>query len=470
MGYVGLVAGTCYAHVGHEVKCLDSEQSKIKDLNNGIIPIYETGLKELVLNAVSERKLSFAHNNIAISSDTDLFVIAVGTPSGANGSAYMGFVHSVVSDVIKRVSAFPSNKSYYILVKSTVPIGTAKYIRDRIADNSLSNKLHVISNPEFLREGRAVKDFLEPDRVVIGTDNKAANDMAYRLYSPIFKDSSECENKIFYTSNVTAELIKYFTNGYLSYRISFINQAADLCENVDASLSDLMCGLGMDSRIGSSYLSPGPGFGGSCFPKDTRELMYSSSANSSPMTLLQHAVNYNEDRKLKIAHSILRGVQQMAGIKKEEYGNKKVNILLLGIAFKEETDDIRESVSLSIIDRLLSVCGDSVSITAHDPKACENLKSYIDANSRDQSWLSILIEKDMEKSIQNSDYDIVIVATRWSNFIGNSFLEKSIKDKKSVFVYDLHNIMRFPEDIIFDSYKRQLFSLGKNLLKIWGNK
>jgi len=465
-GYVGLVAGTCYASIGHEVTCLDNEHDKVKKLNNGIVPIYEAGLDELVAKAVSDKKLSFCHNSVAIDSKTDLFVIAVGTPSDNNGSAYMGFVQNVVSDIIETVGKFSDEKSYCILVKSTVPVGTAKYIRDQIAHHSLSSKLHVISNPEFLREGRAVKDFLEPDRVVIGVSDKSCNRLADSLYRPMFKSSSECSEKLFYTSNVTAEMIKYFTNGYLSYRISFINQAADLCENVGADLSDLMRGLGMDSRIGSSYLSPGPGFGGSCFPKDTRELIYSSSAHSAPLTLLQNAVNYNEERKLKISHSIQKGVERMARIKENQGKKEKVKVLILGVAFKEETDDIRESVSLSIIDRLVNYYGDSVSITVHDPKACANFNSYIATKSRNKAWRAIITDHDMQRSIETSDYDVLIVATRWKQFVANRHLEESVKDKKSVFMYDLHNIVRFSEskDDIFNSEQKRLFLLGQNLL------
>ena len=456
-GYVGLVTGACLSKIGHKVTCLDIDKEKNQSLQEGKIPIYEDDLENIVSQSIKNQLLKFSLNG-SLDADADIFVVAVGTPQDNTGAADMRFVNDVVKQIVGGLKDLPSDnsKAYHLLIKSTVPVNTALNIRKYINENRLSDKLHVISNPEFLREGSAVKDFLYPDRIVVGISSKKSEEIIQDLYLPLFESSKEFQEKLLVTSNSTAEMIKYFTNGYLSYKLSFINQILEYCKYVeDIDIGKLFKGVGMDPRIGNNYLTPGPGYGGSCFPKDTNALLHTAASNNFPLTLLQGAVNYNTYRKTDIANRIAYNTKQKI---LSQQNNLPINILILGLTFKANTDDIRESVSLVIISRLIALYKSKANVYVYDPKGNNSFRNYVKNNKEIIDLMMVSIMENLSTAL-TVPYALMVIATEWQLFKSNPDIQKYISTQDSIDVWDLHNIISSEQ---FDGEKRRLFVLGRN--------
>ncbi|MBJ56750.1 MAG: UDP-glucose 6-dehydrogenase, partial [Rickettsiales bacterium] len=334
-GYVGLVTAACFSEFGYKVVCIDSDKNKIKNLKKNIIPIYEPGLFDLVKKNTNSKYLEFTTDLKSIN-DTNIIFIAVGTPTTrrGDGEADLKYVFQVCNDI-----SFNLNKknNQLIVTKSTVPIGTGAQIIKRLKkkrkDLVYGEDYHVVSNPEFLREGSAIEDFLRPDRVVCGVSNEYSKNIMSKLYRPL----NLREAPILFTDIESAELIKYASNSFLAMKISFINEMADLCEKVGGNVQQVAKGMGLDNRIGPKFLHPGPGFGGSCFPKDTRALNASFKKNGIKSTLIKSVIEFNENRKINMVNKVKRLL---------DYRIKGKTIAFLGVTFKPNTDDVRESSSL----------------------------------------------------------------------------------------------------------------------------
>ena len=383
-GYVGLVTGACFAELGINVCCLDNDIQKISNLENGILPIYEPGLKDLVIKNYNNGSLTFSTDKSNLDA-SDILMIAVGTPESENGSASMRYVHAVVDDICSNVS---SNK--IVIVKSTVPVGTAKELQQLFIKKAPNISFDIVSNPEFLREGYAVHDAMSPDRVVIGTNNSTSKKALEELYRPFEKKNVP----IVFTDNQTAELIKYTANCYLAMRIGFINEIADLCESVGANVTDVAKGVGLDNRIGLHYLQPGPGFGGSCFPKDTKALTYIARQYNANSKIIETVIDSNDKRKKGIACRVLQNIPKV----------KDPVVAVLGLAFKANTDDMRDSASIDIINTLLD---NNVSIQAYDPEAHE--EAYKIFGDR------LKYSKDSYEACVNAH--LVVIVTEWPEFV-----------------------------------------------------
>lgn len=334
-GYVGLVSGTCFAQFGHDVTCVDKDQNKIQSLSQGIIPIYEPGLEALVKDNVERKKLKFTSDIKTAISEADIIYIAVGTPSRrGDGYADLSYVYEVAEVIGQSLQKYA-----VIATKSTVPVGTGQKITAHLKQMNPNLEFDVVSNPEFLREGSAIEDFMSPDRVIVGTNSTRAIELMRELYRPLLIK----EVPILFTNLETSELIKYASNAFLATKIAFINEIADLCEKCNADIQAVSKGMGMDKRIGEKFLHAGPGYGGSCFPKDTLALTVTAKEYHSPLSIVETVVQSNKQRKESIAHRI---VKTMSGCVKEK------TIAVLGVTFKPNTDDMRESPSLDIIPTL----------------------------------------------------------------------------------------------------------------------
>ena len=363
-GYVGLVSGACLANLGLDVVCADVDESKIKVLLDGGIPIYEPGLEEVVHRNVHAGRLSFTTDVGSATRNAEVVFLAVGTPPLADGSADMRFVF----DAARIFSE--NHKGYQVIVtKSTVPVGTGARIEEMLLEKHPRDSFAVVSNPEFLREGSAVSDFTNPDRIVVGCDDPKALEIMKRLFKP----QTDNNVRLLVTKRVSAELIKYASNGFLSVKISFINEVSRLCEEVGADVMDVARGMGMDSRIGPRFLNPGPGYGGSCFPKDTRALLDVAKSHKVPLRVVEAAVAANEDQIQRALNKIQKA---FGGSVKDK------TVALLGLAFKSDTDDIRESPAVKIAGALLDA---GATVQAYDPAAAANalkelpaLKTYAD--------------------------------------------------------------------------------------------
>jgi len=357
-GYVGLVTGTCFAEFGHHVTCVDKLAQKIEQLNSGIIPIYEPGLNSLVKKNCEEGRLSFTTTFAEAVAEADAVFLAVGTPTSRRGDGYadLTYIYEATKELANHI------KSYTVVVdKSTVPVGTARQVARIIKEQNPEADFDVASNPEFLREGAAISDFMRPDRVVIGVESDRAEQILREIYKPLYLQ----ETPIVSTTVETAELIKYAANAFLAIKISFINEMANVCEAVGADVMALAKGIGMDGRIGSKFLHPGPGYGGSCFPKDTLALMRIVQEYGVSVRIVEAAVEVNAAQKARMVKKIR---DALGG---SESGK---TIAVLGLTFKPETDDMRESPSLSILPALLER---GATIKAHDPKGMEEAKRYL---------------------------------------------------------------------------------------------
>ena len=351
-GYVGLVSGVCFADSGHTVTCIDNDEKKIQLLKDNKVPIYEPGLDELLLKNVRSNNLRFDLNINENIRDSEIVFIAVGTPTGENGEANLSFIHQCANEIAEFISP-----NTFIIIKSTVPVGTCDEVEDIITKKSKHSKFTVVSNPEFLREGNAINDFINPDRIVIGINDQKNRKRMIDLYKNI-----SSEDKILFTSRRSSELIKYASNSMLAMRIIFINEIADLCEKVGANVTDIAKGIGLDKRIGPYFLEPGPGFGGSCFPKDARALIESGKKYDAPQTLLESVILGNENRKKNLSTKILDKLD----------GHSENQIGVLGVTFKAETDDMREAPSLTLIPDLQD---NGLNISVYDPQ-CEDCLLY----------------------------------------------------------------------------------------------
>ena len=385
-GYVGLVSGTCFSEFGFQVTCIDKDEAKIARLKKGEIPIYEPGLDDLVRRNLEAGRLCFDTDTERHVGQADVIFIAVGTPTRrGDGHADLTYVFAAAEEVAAHLSGYS-----VIVTKSTVPVGTGRHLQDVIAKANPQADFDIASNPEFLREGSAINDFMRPDRVVVGTESDRAITIMRQLYRPLYL----IETPILFASLETAELIKYASNAFLATKISFINQIADLCEAVGANVHEVAKGMGLDKRIGSKFLHAGPGYGGSCFPKDTLALVKTAEMHNIDMPMVEGVVHYNDQRKIAMATRIKKA---MGG----DIQGKKIAIL--GLAFKPETDDMRDSPALSILPQLVA---DGAQITAYDPAAMEEAKPLLPA--------AITYVKSALDTLHEAD--AVVVITEWNEF------------------------------------------------------
>jgi UDPglucose 6-dehydrogenase len=363
-GYVGLVAGTCFAESGNHVICVDNDEQKIEGLKRGVIPIYEPGLKEMVLRNCEEGRLTFTTDLGYAVKESLVNFIAVGTPPGADGSADLQYVLSVARSIGQHMESFK-----IIVDKSTVPVGTADKVREAVAEELVSRgfqmEFDVVSNPEFLKEGAAIDDFMKPDRVVIGTDNVRTAEIMKELYSPFMRKS----NRMLIMDIRSAEMTKYAANAMLATRITFMNQVANLCELMGADVMAVREGIGSDSRIGYDFLFPGVGYGGSCFPKDVKALVKTAEECSYDFIVLRGVEEANERQKRILAEKV-RG-RLGAATSHQPLSGK--SIAIWGLSFKPRTDDMREAPSLTIINHLLEL---GAEVRAHDPEAINEAKKH----------------------------------------------------------------------------------------------
>ena len=352
-GYVGLVSGACFADFGHDVVCIDKDQSKIDLLHQGVMPIYEPGLDALVESNVKSGRLTFTTDLAAGIAGAQAIFVAVGTPSRrGDGHADLTFVYQVAREVGESLA-----NDAVIVTKSTVPVGTGDEVERILADSGTSHQFSVVSNPEFLREGAAIRDFKQPDRIVIGAEDDFGRDIMREVYRPLFLN----ESPILFVNRRSSELIKYAANAFLATKITFINEMADLCEQVGADVQDVSRGIGMDNRIGAKFLHAGPGYGGSCFPKDTLALLKTAEDFESPVRIVEAVVKVNESRKRAMGRKVL---EALGGA--EDARGKKV--ALLGLTFKPNTDDMRDSPAIAISQTLHDA---GVEIAAYDPEGME---------------------------------------------------------------------------------------------------
>ncbi|QEX16106.1 UDP-glucose 6-dehydrogenase [Hypericibacter terrae] len=347
-GYVGLVSGACFSEFGVEVACVDKDANRIRDLIEGRIPIYEPGLEDLVRDNSKAGRLSFSTDLNAAMAGAEAVFIAVGTPSRrGDGHADLSYVYQAAREIAATLTGYT-----VIVTKSTVPVGTGRRVAEIIREVRPDAQFDVVSNPEFLREGSAINDFMRPDRIVIGTETERARDVMRRLYRPLYL----IETPIVFTGLETSELIKYAANSFLATKITFINEIADLCEKVGADVHDVARGIGLDGRIGRKFLHPGPGFGGSCFPKDTLALVRTAQEADAPLRIIEQVVASNDARKVSMVSRVTNAVG----------GNVRgKTIAVLGLTFKPNTDDMRDSPSLVILPRLLE---QGAKVRAFDPE------------------------------------------------------------------------------------------------------
>lgn len=390
-GYVGLVSGTCFAEIGADVTCVDIDESKIAKLQKGDIPIYEPGLKEMVLRNVKEGRLHFTTDLASCIDDVAMVFSAVGTPPDEDGSADLQYVLEVAREFGRLI-----NKYTILVTKSTVPVGTAerikKVIREELDNRGISVEFDVASNPEFLKEGNAIKDFMSPDRVVVGIESDKARHMMERLYRPFLLNNF----RVLFTDIASAEMIKYAANSMLATRISFMNDIANLCELVGADVNMVRKGIGSDTRIGSKFLYPGCGYGGSCFPKDVKALVKTAQKLGYDMKVLKAVEDVNEAQKFRVFEKLIRHLDN-------DLADKRIAVW--GLAFKPETDDMREATSLVVIDKLLEA---GCHVSVYDPVAMDECKRRFGEHPR------ISYATDMYGAAL--DADALLMLTEWKVF------------------------------------------------------
>ena len=424
-GYVGLVSGVCFSDIGNEVICVDRDLEKVENLKKGIIPIYEPGLDELVLKNYKNKRLKFSSDLKKSVSESDIVFICVGTPTKKNGNgADLSQVYNVAKEIRGLIFKYK-----IIITKSTVPVTTGDEI-EKIISKKVSKKLFsVVSNPEFLREGEAIRDFSYPDRVVIGTNDHKSNKILKNLYSPLISKGA----KYVKTSRRAAELIKYAANAFLATKITFINEIANLCEKINVNVEDISIGMGLDKRIGGRFLRAGPAYGGSCFPKDTKAITTTADKFKTNLSVIKSVIKSNENRSfllLKRVFEILNG----------KIKNKK--ICFLGVTFKANTDDMRDSSSLSMIPSLLKK---GALINYFDPTGEKNeFKKLKNVN----------FSKDINSAI--TDSDLIIIHTEWNDFKSINF-NKFAKNKKFK-IFDMRNIY---SPVKMKEKKIKYFAIGR---------
>lgn len=429
-GYVGLVAAACFAESGNTVIAVDVDNNKIEDLKKGIIPIYEPGLKEMVIRNHSEGRLAFTTDITAAVRSSLINFIAVGTPPGEDGSADLQYVVNVARDIGRNM------EGYKIIVdKSTVPVGTADRVRSAVQEElnrrSVSLEFDIVSNPEFLKEGAAIDDFMKPDRVVIGTDNVRTAEIMKELYDPFMRK----QNRMIVMDIRSAEMTKYAANAMLATRISFMNQIAGLCECMGADVAAVRQGIGSDSRIGYDFLFPGPGYGGSCFPKDVKALIRSGEECNFDFKLLRAVEEVNELQKEVLAQKLIT----LLGSPDEEKTLTGKTIACWGLSFKPRTDDMREAPAITIIERLLAA---GATVRAHDPEALKEAKKVfgnrIEYSSNQYEILAgadaLTVITDWNE-YRNPDFDRIKEALKSPNIIDGRNLYRPSRMKEAGFCY-----------------------------------
>lgn len=405
-GYVGLVTGTCLAETGNHVCCVDIDERKVNKLKNGQITIYEPGLEKLFERNLKEDRLSFTTSLKEGLQEAEIVFLALPTPPGEDGSADLKYVLGVAQEIGKLLTDYK-----IIIDKSTVPVGTAEKVRAAIASN-YKGEFDVVSNPEFLREGVAVDDFLKPDRIVIGTTSERAKELLTELYAPYVRQG----NPIIFMDERSAELTKYAANAFLATKISFMNEIAQMCERLDADVDMVRRGIGSDERIGKRFLFPGIGYGGSCFPKDVKALMHSAKEAGYDFQILDAVTEVNEKQKSHLVTKIKRYFGNLAG----------KQFALWGLAFKPNTDDIREAPALEIIQELLDA---GAGVAAFDPEAMENVKAIFGDR--------VSFCETPYDCLQNAD--ALIIATEWNEFRTPDF-DKILSTMKEPVIFDGRNV------------------------------
>jgi UDPglucose 6-dehydrogenase len=407
-GYVGLVSGACFSEFGVDVVCVDVDERKIERLKNGEIPIFEPGLEDLVKSNVEAGRLSFTTSLTEGVKGADAVFIAVGTPSRrGDGHADLSYVYQAAEQIADAIDGYT-----VVVTKSTVPVGTGREVSDIIAKRKPGLEFDVCSNPEFLREGAAISDFMRPDRVVIGADSQRARDVMSQLYRPLYL----IETPIVFTSLETSELIKYAANTFLATKITFINEMADLCEKVGADIHDVARGIGLDNRIGKKFLHPGPGYGGSCFPKDTLALVKTAQDYGAPLRIVETVVDINDKRKRGMADRIIATCGGSVQGK---------TIALLGLTFKPNTDDMRDSPSLDIVPALLEA---GAIVRAYDPEGMDEAVKVLPDIAYAQGAYDAM-----------TGADVAVIVTEWNEFRGLD-VKRMKSTLKSPVIVDLRNV------------------------------
>ena len=424
-GYVGLVSGVCFSDLGNDVICVDKDKNKINDLKKGIIPIYEPGLEELVFKNYKNKRLKFSTNLDESIKKSDIIFICVGTPSKKNGSgADLSQVYSVAKEISKSI-----NKYKIIITKSTVPVTTGDEIEKIFKKKVVKNKFSIVSNPEFLREGEAIRDFIYPDRIVVGSNDKKSKNILKNLYAPLISKGA----KFISTNRRAAELIKYASNAFLATKITFINEIANLCEKTNIDVEDISIGIGLDKRIGSRFLRAGPAYGGSCFPKDTKAIITTADKFKTDLSVIKTVIKSNSLRSKLL-------LKKVSEILNKRIKNKK--ICFLGVTFKANTDDMRDSSSLEMIPYLSKY---GAKIKYYDPtgfkKEFDKIENVTFANS-------------ISHAVKESD--LVILHTEWNDFKSINF--KKLSTSKNLKIYDMRNIFS-PDKIKAQGFK--YFGIGR---------
>lgn len=424
-GYVGLVVGACFAETGNDVICVDNNEEKLKKLNSGIIPIYEPGLEDLIKTNVSENRLHFTSDLDNAVKVSQICFIAVGTPQSEDGSADLQYVCAVAESIGQAMNGYK-----VIVDKSTVPVGTARKVAD-IIKSKTNHPFDVVSNPEFLKQGAAVDDFMRPDRVVLGADSQKALDIMKNLYAPLVKN----QNPIITMDTMSAEMVKYASNSFLAVKISYINEIANICEKVGADINKVRLGMCADSRIGTKFLYPGLGYGGSCFPKDVKALIKTAKDNNCDCMMIESADNINKKQRLIFIDKILK-----------RFGDDLTGktFALWGLAFKPKTNDMREAPSITIINALLSK---GAKIKAYDPKAYDSAKIIFGEKIEyGESSYSILKEA-----------EALLLLTEWNEFRTPDF-DKIKSELKNPVIFDGRN--QYDEKLL-ESLGFEYYQVGK---------
>jgi UDPglucose 6-dehydrogenase len=408
-GYVGLVSGACLSEFGHSVTCIDKDAAKVAALRSGAIPIFEPGLDEVVAANVRAGRLSFATETAEAVADAEAVFIAVGTPSRrGDGHADLSYVFAAAEELAAHLTGYT-----VVVTKSTVPVGTSRKVKEIVARARPDAEFDVCSNPEFLREGSAIEDFRRPDRVVVGCDGARAREVMREVYRPLYLH----ETPILFTSPESSELIKYAANAFLATKITFINEMADLCEKLGGDVQDVARGIGLDGRIGSKFLHAGPGFGGSCFPKDTLALLKTSQDSGAPTRIVEAVVAVNEARKVRMAEKIEHA---FAGVRGK-------TVAVLGLTFKPNTDDMRDAPSLVILPRLMSA---GAAIRAYDPEGVKEA-------TKDLGGVTFCASA--YEALEGADG--VVLLTEWNEFRALDFARMKSLLKRPLMV-DLRNVYR----------------------------
>ncbi|MSO85090.1 MAG: UDP-glucose/GDP-mannose dehydrogenase family protein [Rhodospirillales bacterium] len=413
-GYVGLVSGACFSEFGIEVACVDKDAAKIAALRSGTMPIYEPGLEALVASNVKAGRLSFSTDLAGAVKGADAVFVAVGTPSRrGDGHADLSYVYAAAAEIAAALTGYAA-----VITKSTVPVGTGREVERIIRQARPDAEFDVVANPEFLREGAAIGDFMRPDRVVIGAGSERARELMRRLYRPLYL----IETPIIFTTLETAELIKYAANTFLATKITFINEIADLCEKLGADVQDVAKGIGLDGRIGHKFLHAGPGYGGSCFPKDTLALVRTADAAGSPIRIVETVVAANERRKKAMAGRVIAACGGSV---------KGLTIAILGLTFKPNTDDMREAPSLDIVPALQKA---GAKLRAYDPEGMKEARTLL----ADVTWC-----EDAYDALKGADAGVIV--TEWNQFRALD-LARLGKIMKRPLLVDLRNVYR-PDEV-----------------------